>query len=196
MQGKAPRSNTETHLDREQQEPGAGNPSAGGGEGPWGCLGAQLQRGRSSPRSSTVPEQAQQAPPSVFSLLGDERHCLAPSVSVLLVQTKRKQLPGQVPDSCFQPRSRRREQDRGTLTLLSCYCTLQGPSSHPFPPLAQPQQQETQGPSARRGKSLLSLLGRCPDPLGSSRQWPCTHPSVGAANNSLNCCHFQNTPKN
>lgn len=34
VQEKAPRSNTETHLDGKQQEPGAGNPNAEGGESP------------------------------------------------------------------------------------------------------------------------------------------------------------------
>lgn len=60
----------------------------------------------------------------------------------------------------LQPSSRPRQRGTGTLAVPSCSCTLQGPNSQPLPPLAHPRHKETPGPSAGRGKSLLSLLGR------------------------------------
>lgn len=116
-----------------------------------------------SSRCPTNPGQAHQAPPSVMSLFGHEIQCLASIIFLtIFLQSKRKQLPGQVCKASFSPESWNAGKEM--LMLLSCYCTLrwllQMPNLRPFPSLGQSQQYKTHGLSAGKGKSLQSLLGR------------------------------------
>lgn len=152
--------------------------------------GAQVQRGWSSPRPSTVPGQAQQLLPQsspwgeLKAVLSTQCLCsLCPDTKITARTPKARQL--------LQPSSRPRQRGTGTLAVPGCSCTLQGPNSQPLPPLAHPQQKETPGPSAGRGKSLLSLLGRrLPQALALHT------PLRGSSNNSWICWHYQNTPQN
>lgn len=170
-----------------------------------------------SPRSSTIPGQAHQAPPSVISLFEHEIQRLASIISFLLSFSSQKKQTNKPTNKqknppktnfqakCCKPSSSQDSWNTGqeTLMLLNCYCSLrwllQMPNSHPFPSLSQSQSRRHTRSFCREREIPPEPAGQeapCPGPPGSSRQRPCTHLSLEhATNNILNCCHFQNTRK-
>lgn len=194
VQGKAPRSITETHLDGKQPEPGAGNPSAGDGESPWGCPGGSAPAGL---ELSQILHSARAG--SSLSLLpvGNERQCLAPKFLCSLCPDKKK--TAHRPNaSCLQLTAMGARQ--GNPHTAQGYCTLQGLLQGTNSALSTSASTTAVGDTRcfcrERGTPAEPVGQEAPCPLGTSRQWPCTQPSVGTANNSLKCCHFQNTPEN